>query len=822
VAGELHAALAAWRERVGAPFPLPPNPEHGSFASSWPDDVDRTWIGPAYWANRLQDWRIRGGRLECVEGGPRFPLRTLHLLTRSTRPAAGTLDLTVTTGPLDADEGTVPPGWSGFLIGAGGDHVDHRLTALVHHRPAADGGLLAVVDATGRVMLRDHARPAGGGGGWSIAGPVEPEDMPVLAAAPDRGAAPAGPVALHLAARPDGPGYRLTLTARAAATGDVLGEVVLDDVPAAQVDGGIALVSHRGAGPGRGFWFRDWRGRGTKLRTHPDRAFGPVLATQYTLGDGVLKLTAQLGPLGADDTPAARLRIATPAGVWRTVATAPIDDDSFTARFRVEGWDAGRDTPYRVVYDLAGGGGRTVRHAYDGIVRAEPVDAGEIVIGSLNCHKVYTGPLRWNHDGVWFPHGELVDAVRHHDPDLLFFAGDQVYEGDLDPAVRAPEDEAVLDYLGKWFRWCWAFGDLTRDRPTVTIPDDHDVYHGNLWGAGGRRARATADMTAQDSGGYVMSPRFVNAVHRTQTGHLPDPRDPDLIGAGYSTYHTTLDYAGVSFAILADRQFKSSPTVRVPEGDVVNGWFRNPDFDPATQSDAPGAVLLGAAQLAMLRAWATDWPDGTWMKVALSQTPFTNVATLPRDAASGAVLPGLPVLPADTPPADHRLAADADSNGWPRSGRDRAVRALRRGAAIHLAGDQHLGSLVEYGLDDWRDAGYVFTAPAIANTWPRRWHPPAPGLHRGPGAPPYTGDFIDGFGNRMTVHAVANPVVSGRRPAALHDRAPGYGIVRLHRATRRITFECWPRWADPTRPDARQYPGWPRTIEQTDNGDVPR
>ncbi len=30
-------------------------------------------------------------------------------------------------------------------------------------------------------------------------------------------------------------------------------------------------------------------------------------------------------------------------------------------------------------------------------------------------------------------------------------------------------------------------------------------------------------------------------------------------------------------------------------------------------------------------------------------------------------------------------------------------------------------------------------------------------------------------------------------------------------------IECWPRWSDPSQPDAKQYPGWPITINQLDN-----
>ncbi|MCP3903595.1 MAG: sulfatase-like hydrolase/transferase [Planctomycetes bacterium] len=827
VTRRLHDRIVDWRGRTHAPVPTEPNPKYDgaleatSFASAWGSRTRRVWIGPEYWANRLQDWRVHDGKLECVEGRPRFPLRTAFLLTRTTSPARASFEVCVRTG--SAGDAATPDGFSGFLIGAGSDEIDHRLTALVHHRPAADGGLLVVTDAFGRVDVRDNTRGSPGRSQWSIAGPLGADDVPVIEPASTLGdgrAEPRGGIDLRLFVRPDGDGYMLVVSATDADDGALLSRKTVRGLTEDEIDGGLALVSHLGP-----HFFEGWTVYGRKVRRHDDRAWGPVLATQYTLADGVLELTAQFGPLGEGDAPTAILETRDAGGAWRERGRASIIPESWTAPFRVDGWDGSRDTRFRVVYDLAGAEGGPRRHEYYGTVRREPVDAGALVIASFTGQKTYTGGLRWNHEAIWFPHAEIVDALRVHDPDLLFFSGDQIYEGDLDPAQRKPEDAAILDYLNKWYRWCWAFESITRDRPTITIPDDHDVYHGNLWGAGGRRARAADGLTAQDSGGYVMSPRFVNAVHRTQTSHLPDPPDPldaEPIGAGYTVYATTMRYAGVSFAILGDRQFKSSPSVTVPEGKVVNGWFRNPDFDPAADADVPGAVLLGERQLAMLEGWADDWSGGTWMKVVLSQTPFVNVATLPADAESGAAIPSIPYLPPDEYPDDHRRAADADSNGWPQSGRDRAVRAFRRAFAIHLAGDQHLASLVQYGVDDWRDAGFAFCAPAIANTWPRRWQPPRPGARREPGAPRYTGDYRDGFGNLMTVYAAANPVRSGRSPARLHDRMPGYGIVRLERDTRWITFEAWPRGVDPSDPAAEQYRGWPRTVAQLDNGGTGR
>ena len=114
--------------------------------------------------------------------------------------------------------------------------------------------------------------------------------------------------------------------------------------------------------------------------------------------------------------------------------------------------------------------------------------------------------------------------------------------------------------------------------------------------------------------------------------------------------------------------------------------------------------------------------------------------------------------------------------------------------------------MVQYGIDKHGDGTYVFCIPAIANTWPRRWMPM--GL-------PITGNHIDGFGNKITVLAVSNPHISNHEPAALHDRAPGWGLLICDPVTETVILNAWPRWAKPHAPDDDQYPGWPITIENT-------
>ena len=168
-----------------------------------------------------------------------------------------------------------------------------------------------------------------------------------------------------------------------------------------------------------------------------------------------------------------------------------------------------------------------------------------------------------------------------------------------------------------------------------------------------------------------------------------------------------------------------------------------------------------------------------------------------------------------------RLVADLDSNGWSQTGRDKAVDALRKSFPFHLAGDQHLGSIVHHGIDDWNDGMYSFCVPSIANFYPRAWWPESIGKDRSADMDQNMGKHKDGFGNYVTVYGVTNPtgftkISTEQYPLELHDKAPGYGIVKMNKTKRTIKMECWPRYANPMD-ESQQYAGWPKTISQFDN-----
>jgi alkaline phosphatase D len=364
-----------------------------------------------------------------------------------------------------------------------------------------------------------------------------------------------------------------------------------------------------------------------------------------------------------------------------------------------------------------------------------------------------------------------------------------------------------------------------RDIPTVCLPDDHDVYHGNVWGSAGKKAvldpkdpetAISPVQSWQDSGGFKMPAEWVNIVQRTQTSHLPDPFDPTPVEQGISVYYTSLLYGGISFAIIEDRKWKSAPRHTIPWADIRNGWAQNPKYGPR-DGDVPGAQLLGPRQMDFLEKWAQDW-TGAFAKIVVSQTLWANLATLPPPANTDSVTSKLPVLKPGEFPEGEVHVRDHDSNGWPQTPRTNALRLLRKAQALHIGGDQHLGSTVQYGIDQHSDGPWAICTPAISNIFPRRWYPPEQGGNRPSGAPRYCGEFLDGFGNKVTVHAVSNPVQTGLRPVALFNRATGYGIIQIETRTRKFTLSNWPRQVDATQPGAQPYAGWPVTIHQLDNG----
>ncbi|MEE4114598.1 MAG: alkaline phosphatase D family protein [Marinilabiliaceae bacterium] len=746
------------------------------FEMKW-SGPDRIWIGEDTWANRLQDWKISNDELLCVVSDWN---RNLGLLTWRLSEEESDFSFSADVRLINTFRSS--RNWFGLRLASKGMFNDYRDDAIFGK------GLDVGITANGEIFFdkpsEKYEKNADG-------------IYPYLKEG----------VSLKIEGSYSDGNYTIKVGVYRLDNQELLTESSYRNIASSALNGSIALVSHFPESESRddaSVAFMNFAGSGAKLACYPDREFGPILFAQHTLSRDILKMSAQLPPMGKGDSRYVSLELGK-GDTWKQADESVINPHSRSALLRVEDWDSSRDHKYRLVYKYLRSDGEKDTCYYYGTIKKDPVDKESIRVAA------FTG----NND-LGFPNNDLWSNVKKQNPDILFFSGDQIYEPVAGYGLqRSPVNMAMLDYLRKWYIFGWEYGDLLRNVPSISIPDDHDVLHGNLWGEGGVISPANgSERERQDFGGYKMPAVFVNMVERTQTSHLPDGWSENVLPSGIGTYYTELQYGGISFAIIEDRKFKSAPQELLPAADIINGWPQNMDFDVKNQADHPDASLLGKEQLDFLDAWSSDWSRGTWMKVLLSATIFNNVATLPTSSTSDAVVPGLTIFGEDEYASDDKMVTDFDSNSWPQTGRNRAVSAIRKGFAVHIAGDQHLGSTIQYGVEEFGDAGFAICVPSISNYWPRRFYPQ--GGEPLEGEPDYTGNFIDGFGNKMTVYAIANPVFSGKEPSALYDRSTGYGIIDFNRNTREITFANWPRFANPEE-GGKPYRGWPLTVNQLDN-----
>jgi hypothetical protein len=715
---------------------------------------DRIWVGEDFWSVPLEDWSVANGRLEFNGAGQQ---NTCSILPYLICDNGKTFKITVDMGLIEMGDSN---GSSGLIIGSLASEEDD-IRAAVYFGTGINIG----ISTTGYAFIDQNQQRLPEGFDFNY-------------------------FRLEIRGEKDSKGYVINLNVLDSS------EVSLVKVsyrPEKEPSGIIQIVDNfRNAGSknnGPEFWFDNLSLEGNGLIYKPENRFGPILWAMHTLSGNILKITAQLPPVGSQDNQVLELEVRN-ENKWERAGREKMDPDSRSVTFRVENWNATIDHQYRILYPLTDIHGNKEIFEYSGTIKKDPVNR-QLKMAAMTC-QYHTG----------FPYSPVVKNLRLKEPDILYFSGDQIYEQNGGyPIKREPEDAAILNYLGKWYMFGWAFGDLMRDIPAICTPDDHDVFQGNLWGGGGI-ARPSGTANSDDLMGFTQTVKMVNVVNTTQCSHLPDPFDPAPVEQDMKVWYTSLTYGRVSFAIVSDRVFKSGP-------DLVADWegrkdhLKEPLKDPSV-IDRPELVLLGKRQELFLESWIRDW-SGIDMKVLLSQTPFANAASHHGQY-------------------DGYLLGDLDSGGWPKKARDMALSIIRKGFVFHISGDQHIPSIIQYGIDDFRDAGWGFCTPAIAVGYSRWFRPDElniPVRNRPEHNHPNTGEYIDAFGNMTYVYAIGNPgdfAGISNRYEMQHNKTAGLGFVIFDKEKRDITMESWHFISDVLHPEeASQHPGWPKTINQMEN-----
>lgn len=761
----------------------------------WKKLEDRRWLGSAFWANRLQDWSVRDGQLQCAHADAGGSWRTAHLLTQDLSSKGDRFEVELTFD-------SAADGHLGILVGAGEGQLNYKQASMIQSVPGLGGGFLidaAFIDKS--LCIRDFGSDA------EVMVP-KPLAKAQWGTELKRGT----PVTLRIVGKRKS---STTFELNASLTDGV------EQVAATQVDvaadrlvGNIAMVSRGGTqqAPHR---ISSLRLAGERIDKHPERAYGPIAGVLYSVAGGDLKVGVQCMSIGKTilkgktfgqgSRVGVQLEKRQADGSWSPV-TQPVgvSEPDYYALLRVRGHDRSEAADFRVVI-LNGPSDAVMPYPFH--VPAEPTD-GELVIGGISCtgdigrkslgDKALLKPGEtfigvWSPANQWAPFSGITEPLIDRDPDIVFFTGDQLYEWWPTP-IDMTDPMPTEDYLYKWMIWHWSFQDVTSRVPCLVQTDDHDVWHPNLWGDGSRLMTDGWD----HGGGYIKSSYFVNMVQRTMCGHNPDAYDPGPSDSGITNYFCTFTYGGVDFALLEDRKFKTAmPTVKS-------------GIEPK---------MLGDAQLKMLAEWAES-PNEAPVRIVVSQT---NYVTLNTNAMGN-------------------MFADVDSNGWPKPARDKAVELFGKAGAFLFTGDQHLASVTRMDTPTAKNGVLQFSQPAGGCIW-WRWFYPNQKQRKDQGAvdgtQSYIGQFADAFGNTFETLAVANPadesvmrvynnngqakfiLTAEQRAAGIGTRyrihqGEGFGVIHINAASDRMTLECWPDKNATMLHPYRQFDGWPIQLKLSD------
>ena len=380
------------------------------FTSQWQRWPDLPWVGPEYWGNRLQDWQIRDGQVQCNLSDQN---RTLHCLTHQLSEASAPFETQIT---VNFQNRSGKQNYAGFRIGAKGPFDDYRSAAVFGE------GLDVGVTTQGRLFI----------------GEIPGEASLKL----DQ------PLRLTLTATPTGNTYTLRLTAQPPSDKSSQQVLEVSGVAAETLRGNLALVSHfadQQESNQPSVSFDQWQISGDKITQHEDQAYGPVYFVQYTLHRGVLKLGAQLAPVETVPGYTVSLQLKRD-GQWQTAQKRSMDPMGRSVQFRLEDWDATEAVPYRVRLTLPLRDGEQHYH-YEGTIAQEPRDAQQVKLAVFSCNMDYG-----------FPDTEVVKHVQLHQPDLAAFLGDQFYEATGPFGIQVePVEKAALDYLYRWYMFGWSY-----------------------------------------------------------------------------------------------------------------------------------------------------------------------------------------------------------------------------------------------------------------------------------------------------------------------------------------------------------------------------
>ena len=278
---------------------------------------DRVWLGADFWSVPLEDWKIENGRIECIGtlSNSRVNLLTYRLI------GSGNLNVSFRFGMLE--DGSTPGRTGIRLAMTDPTDTDNSYRSVCYFGQGIDVG----VQTDGKLFINDQATDLPSGFDYSkmtmnIKAVSNEDEKELKVAVSDRNGLESELTSTHID----------------------------------NLQGMIAFVNYFSQGSMNEmdvpkFWFDDIKMSGSMVEATPENAFGPILFSMYTLSKGIMKMSAQMPPLGVDDNKTVKLQLLKNSR-WQDVFDFPVMNETIPIDF----WQRARNNQdgYQLLLGRAG------------------------------------------------------------------------------------------------------------------------------------------------------------------------------------------------------------------------------------------------------------------------------------------------------------------------------------------------------------------------------------------------------------------------------------------------------------------------------------
>lgn len=478
-----------------------------SYLSQWHQLPDMVWTGADFWANQLQDWEIKEGRLRCRHTAPK---RNIQLLTHPLKNDGNFLQSSIQLKMNSRNSKN--EGVAGFYWGIMADSNDYRNIC------AHGNGIVAGVNQDGYLIFDDLISY----------NQIEPDML-------------SEGVDLKLFLNHGGNQVRAELSVWH--RGQPMVTLQHHDISPDHLAGHIGLVADfKNKDSSR--WsaeFAHWELRGDLLDHFPDRTYGPVYFAQHTVSDHQLHLTAQIAPL-YPDIGRVELYVKTPGSDWQKTEEASIHPQARTASFKIKDWDASQPAEYRLSLPVKRLDDEIIDLPYHGAIPADPSEKDHITIIGLS------GCLR--SDSF---HRHLQDSSGLENADIAAFYVDR-WEWDEKSENSFSEEVKILNYLHHWTLFGWAQQEIFKQIPSVIIEAEkstplfkNDIEKEESDTSEKEKSNDSASSDTSDQ-------ELTEVIHHTQSSHMPGTK---ITGNKIPPPWIRWEYGGIDIGILIESRRNS-------------------------------------------------------------------------------------------------------------------------------------------------------------------------------------------------------------------------------------------------------------------------